>query len=111
MRGKGDELLLIIVYVDDILVLSKRTEYIETFCKFLRKSFDINDLSEISHCLGIHFSRKRVRIKISQETYIAEILESFGMSDCNPTLTPLDPETKLSRTDVWTKDDGPKPHL
>lgn len=109
IKDKSNRLLFIIVYVDDILIFSKSSKKIDVFYESMRKSFCINDMAEINYCLGIHFSRNQSGIKMSQETYIANILERFGMSNSKPVSTPLDPGTKLSRSDTWTEEDGLKP--
>lgn len=46
---------------------------------------------------------------MSQEKYIQDILRRFSMEDCKPVSTPLLIGSKLSKTDIWSEEDGPKP--
>jgi len=58
--------------------------------------FEVKELGEASRCLGIEFTKLDEGIKINQRGYIFDILESFGMSDCKPTITPLEPGLRLT---------------
>lgn len=84
VKDKGDDALIIIAYVDDIITLSKNRDRIDEFYKFLGKLFQINGLGEISYCLGIGFSQDKSLITMSQRGYTLEILDRFGMSSCHP---------------------------
>lgn len=57
VKGAGDNVLLIIVYVDDMVILSRNLEEINRAYKFLQRSFDVKDLGGIKYCLGIEYSR------------------------------------------------------
>lgn len=82
---------------------------INSFKDHLRRSFEVNDLGELKHCLGMRFERRNDGIYIQQEGYIKDILRTFGMLDCNPVSTPLDISVKLSKSNPWKEDDGRKP--
>jgi hypothetical protein len=49
--------------------------------------------------LGIAMNRKRGTgtITLNQRGYAERILEHFNMKDCNPVLTPFEPNMKLRR--------------
>ena len=53
------------VYVDDIIVLSPKTENINSLFKNLSKIIDIKDLEDIKYFLGIEVSRERANKSIS----------------------------------------------
>lgn len=101
--------MLIVVYVDDILIMSRNLEEIKRFGADLNKKFAIKDLGDVKRCLGIDFERNENGIMLTQKTYIREILQRFGMEECKPSSTPLDAGAKLTTTDPWAAADGAKP--
>jgi len=96
-QGKGEDALLVTVYVDDILVASRNLEHIESLKKHLSGVFDIKDLGDVKHCLGIEFSWKKNGIAMYQSAYIKEMLHRFGMTESKPVATPIEPGIKLKR--------------
>jgi len=44
--GKGKDLMLVIVYVDNLLIMSSKSTSIEKLKKHLFKQFEIKDLGE-----------------------------------------------------------------
>lgn len=107
---KGCEsIIIIVVYVDDILVMCKDRKKISWFGRQLGKFVEVQDIGDLKRCLGIDFSRTDNGIVMNQRTYITEILERFGMKDCNSLTIPLDVGTKLMKCDSWSEDDGEKP--
>lgn len=58
--------------------------------------------------LKIDFVRNDQGMFSNQKTYITNVLQRFGMQDCNPVSTPLDPGTKLV-SEAWSDSDGEKP--
>lgn len=96
--GKRENMpVLIAVYVDDVLIASHNQEEIVRIISSISKRFTIRNLGNVQQCLGIEFSREGNNITLSQRGYIREILERFGMSDCNPISTPVDPNAKLDK--------------
>ena len=55
----GKVVVIIVVYVDDLLVLSVTKQNERQSLKDLRSSFSIKDLGEISYYLGCHITRDR----------------------------------------------------
>ena len=92
---KGKEVLIVMIYVDDIVMASQNLGWMSQVKRSLMSVFEIKDLGPISHCLGIDFKQGKGKITMSQESYIAEILEKFGMSDSCPVGTPVNPASKL----------------
>lgn len=92
--NRDGKLLLLIIYVDDILVASTDCAWIDEIkCKLLEE-FDIKDLGEAKHCLGIEINQSKEGIMVSQTRYIQDILEKYGMNMCNPVKTPSELQTK-----------------
>ena len=83
--------MIIILYVDDITLLGNSLDQINKIKAALSKRYDMNDLGETRTFLGLRIRRNRKQrtIMIDQSRYIGEVLDRFGMSDCNPARTPL----------------------
>ena len=71
---QGEDILMIIVYVDDILVISKSLDKITKFKTAISEEFEFKDLGDVSYCLGIEFTRKKGKIGMHQTGYVREIL-------------------------------------
>jgi len=94
--------LIIVVYVDDLKIMAKDTTLMRQVKDSLSKEFEMTDLGEISHYLGMQIIRNRQNrtIHINQTAYINTILKRFGLEGCVAVSTPMDPKIKLAqRTD------------
>lgn len=91
------EMFFIAVYVDDILLAgcsNKRTVEVK---KMLAKHFEIKDMGELTHFLGVKIVKKpqTAEICMSQTTYDKNVLDKFGIGNSKPVNTPVDINTKL----------------
>lgn len=95
----GETIMLLAVYVDDILIISNNFELEQQLVGQLRSIFKMKDLGEATSVLGVKISRdlRKSTIAIDQQHYIVKMLERFGMTDCNPISTPLDPNQHLTK--------------
>jgi len=109
IKGQGEDMTILVVYVDDILIMSCCLEAVELFGTNLGKRFDVKSIGKLERCLGIDFVEDCSGIKVSQKTYVNDLLQRFGMKDCKPVSTPLDVGTKLTKTKEWSAKDGPRP--
>ncbi|KAK4835749.1 hypothetical protein QYF36_014053 [Acer negundo] len=71
-RIKGDKLVFLILYVDDILLIGNDVGVLTSVKEWLAKQFDMKDLGEASFILGIQDSKKGMLpfkhgIKLSKE--------------------------------------------
>ena len=72
------------IYVDDVLIFSNNLKSIESIKMKLASKFKMKDMGEVKSILGMNISRAENFIKIDQSCYISEVLDRFGMKDCNP---------------------------
>ena len=81
----------LILYVDDILLATNNKGLLCGVKQFLSKNFDMKDMGEASHVIGIKIHRERSRGTLgwSQETYINKFLERFRKKDCSPSPVPI----------------------
>lgn len=108
-RKQANELMVILIYVDDILVMCRDPKEIDRFGDRLAELFEIKVLGDLKRCLGMDFTRGKDGIHINQGTYIRDTLQRFGMQDSNAVSTPLDVGTKLVKGEAWSGSDGEKP--
>jgi len=95
---KGNHVIFMLVYVDDIIVASSSQEVVGALLRELEKDFAIKDLGELHYFLGIQVQRKNGSLLLSQERYASEILKRVNMQLCKPVKTPLCTLEKLSVT-------------
>ena len=56
----------------------------------------MTDLGNLHYYLGIEVTRDPEYIFISQKKYMGELLNRFGMVDCNPISTPMEQNLKFT---------------
>lgn len=96
---KGNLVMFVLVYVDDIIVTSSSQEAINALLKNLECDFALKDLGDLHYFLGIEVKRSKGELLLSQGRYTSEVLEWVNMLDCKPFATPLSPSEKLSLHD------------
>ena len=82
----GSKHIFLVLYVDDMLLVTNDIDILYQTKKFLSKNFEIKDLGEASFVLGIQIHRDRSRgiLGLSQRNYIDTLLKRFGMLDNKP---------------------------
>ncbi|GJT05504.1 putative ribonuclease H-like domain-containing protein [Tanacetum coccineum] len=93
-RHKGD-ILLVQVYVDDIIFGSTKKELCNAFEKLMHEKFQISSIGELTFFLGLQVQQKKDGIFISQDKYVAVILEKFGFTEVKTTSTPMETQKPL----------------
>jgi hypothetical protein len=70
VRGRGEAMELVSVYVDDLLVAAKRLDAVEKIKDALKKRFEMSDFGEATTILGIGIRRdwKRGSLPRSKQT-------------------------------------------
>jgi transposase InsO family protein len=104
VRHQGGEVLYIVLYVDDLLLIGSSLTEINKLKVDLSNRFEMTDLGEAQYVLGLQLSRDRTAraLSLSQSDYIRRLLERYGMSDCKPAPTPLAVNVRLSKDDCPT---------
>jgi histone deacetylase 1/2 len=85
-----------LIYVDDIIVVSSSQEATTTLLNDLRSDFALKDLGDLHYFLGIEVKKDGSDILLTQEKYAMELLSRVGMTDCKISSTPLSITEKLS---------------
>ncbi|GJZ34669.1 putative reverse transcriptase domain-containing protein [Tanacetum coccineum] len=97
--SRGDTLLYILVYVDDIIVTCNNKGTIDNIICQLGSAFALKDLGPLNYFLGIEIVPHVSDILLSQKKYILELLQSAGLSNCNPVSSPMVTSSSLSLDD------------
>ena len=86
VKQTGDYILVIILYVDNLIILSSDVTKLKWLKSQLEKEFEMSDLGEVNYCMGVQFQRdlKTHTITMSQIRYIIEVLRRFNTEDCIP---------------------------
>ncbi|KAK3124877.1 hypothetical protein QOZ80_7BG0595270 [Eleusine coracana subsp. coracana] len=96
-RGNGGNALLVGVYVDDLVINGTKDAEVAAFKEDMKATFQMSDLGPLSFYLGIEVHHDDSRITLRQTAYAKRIVELAGLTDCNPTLTPMEERLKLRR--------------
>ncbi|GKE31780.1 putative ribonuclease H-like domain-containing protein, partial [Tanacetum coccineum] len=93
-KDKGD-ILLVQVYVDDIIFGSIKTSLCVEFEQMMHKRFQISSMGELTFFLGLQVKQKDDGIFISQDKYVADILNKFDFVTMKTSSTPIETNKAL----------------
>lgn len=87
----------IAVYVDDLIIISYDENEISAIKRKIANKFDIHDGGQLNYFLGMEIQRESTRgsISLCQKQFIINLLDKYGMQNCRPAATPLDPGYKM----------------
>jgi histone deacetylase 1/2 len=91
--------MFLLVYVDDIIVVSSMPAACDRLIHQLRDSFALKDLGSLHFFLGIEVQKSAGGILMSQRKYASELLQRTGLVHCGPISTPMASSDRLSATD------------
>ncbi|KAL0298456.1 UNVERIFIED_CONTAM: Retrovirus-related Pol polyprotein from transposon TNT 1-94 [Sesamum radiatum] len=77
-KVKGDRIIILCLYIDDILLIGSCIEIITETKSFLMNKFEMKDMGKADVILGIKLIRSIDGITISQSHYVEKIIEKFG---------------------------------
>jgi len=103
-RGEGDDECVVCLYVDDMLIASRKKNVIASVKAGIAQKFRIKDLGRARFILGIaiDYKMENKTLSINQRAYTQSIIKKFGQENAKPCLSPLEPGVQL------TKADGPE---
>ena len=55
----------------------------------------MKELEELKHFLGLEVERTKEGLFLGQQKYAKDHLQRYGMIDCKPMSTPMDPNMRL----------------
>ncbi|GKE51748.1 retrovirus-related pol polyprotein from transposon TNT 1-94, partial [Tanacetum coccineum] len=95
IRKEGKELLLVLVYVDDIIFVASTPKLCDLFAKIICSKFKMSMIGKISFFLGLQIFQNPGGIFINQSKYALESLKKYGFNSCNLVDTPMVQKSKL----------------
>ncbi len=96
MKKTNDEIVIIVIYVDDLITTRNRNIDISNFKKLLKQEFEIKDLGRLCYFLNIEVIQSPKGIWLLQRQYALNKLSKYGMMGCKPISIPLEQNVKLS---------------
>ncbi|GKA14746.1 retrovirus-related pol polyprotein from transposon TNT 1-94 [Tanacetum coccineum] len=88
LQGRGEDILLVQIYVDDIIFSSTNLKLSKKFEKLMHIKFEMSMMGELKF-LGIQIHQSPRGIFINQVKYAQEILKKHGMTSCDSVGTPM----------------------
>ena len=85
----GPQLVIVLVYVDDILVTGPNQHLCQQFITQLSSQFPVKDLGPLHYFLGLEVHRSSQGIFIHQTKYLLDLLKKTNMEGAKPCCTPL----------------------
>ena len=96
-KEESREILIVVVYVDDLLVTGSSIEAILEFKREMATKFEMSELGKLTYYLGIEVKQYEGGIILKQDRYPQKILEETGMNSCNLTHVPLELNAMFSK--------------
>jgi len=93
-----DQSMFLVVYVDDILLLSKSLDLMCMFKAKLAGKYKLNDLGYASQFLGLEITTGSDYLFLNQQCFIQKVLNQFEMADCNSVSTSLQVKSFIPTT-------------
>jgi hypothetical protein len=93
---KGAVTMFLLVYVDDIILVSSSSLAVPDLLSSLKQNFALKDLSPLHYFLGIEVQRSSDDLWLSQKKYTNDLLQRAGMPSCKLVSTHHATSTKLS---------------
>nr|GEU38797.1 ribonuclease H-like domain-containing protein [Tanacetum cinerariifolium] len=84
--------------------LASSTYLLQQVITSLHNEFDMTDLGALNYLLGISATRHSTGLFLSQKQYAIELLARAHMTNCNPSRTPVDTDSKLGPEGVLVQD-------
>ncbi|XP_019225143.1 PREDICTED: uncharacterized protein LOC109206740 [Nicotiana attenuata] len=95
-KQTSHDIVIILVYVDDLLITSSNISLVEDAKNTLHNSFKVKDLGELRYFLGIEVMRSDQGILLNQRKYALELISSTVLAAAKPTSTPIKLNQKLT---------------
>jgi hypothetical protein len=107
VKKVGKTIVYLVVYVNDLFIIWNNENFIAFIKKELKIGFEMTNLGHLPYYVGIEVIQNPKYIFISQK-YIGELLNKFGMAECNLVSTPMEQNLKLASKEGIEFEDATK---
>ncbi|KAK6143484.1 hypothetical protein DH2020_023832 [Rehmannia glutinosa] len=94
---KGQDCLLVQIYVDDIIFGATNDSLCKKFSKLMQVEFEMSMMGELNFFLGLQIKQCQEDIYISQSKYTKELLKKFGIEEGRTVSTPMATNVKIDK--------------
>ena len=100
--------MYLLVYVDDIILISSSDAAADRLISSLSGDFAVKDLGTLHYFLGLEVSRSPAGLTLTQHKYSMDLLRKAGMLQCKHAMPPMSATDRLSAFDgdPLTSDDS-----
>ena len=102
MNAGQNKLSILVVYVDDIIILTKTDAEMLNIKKPLSEGFKMKDMGKLHYMLGVSVQLNDDTVMLDQHQYLTKLLQKFGLENAKTVSTPLDPNVKLIKEDGYS---------
>ncbi|KAL3361478.1 hypothetical protein AABB24_014391 [Solanum stoloniferum] len=95
-KHQGQNLVMVLVYVDDLLITGNDHKMIVETKKTLQDNFKIKNLGDLRYFLGIEFARSDTGNLMHQRKYSLKLISDMGLSSSKPVGAPIELNQKLT---------------
>ncbi|KAE8681852.1 hypothetical protein F3Y22_tig00111303pilonHSYRG00095 [Hibiscus syriacus] len=95
VKANEGKLAIVLVYVDDLIITGDDEAEILQTKDNLSVRFQMKELGQLKHFLGLEVDRTHEGIFLCQQKYAKDLLKRFGMLECKSTSTPMEPNIKM----------------
>ena len=86
---KGQSIVLLLIYVDDIVVTGNDNNIISDLINTLGSEFSLKDLGSLHYLLGLEVKNLPNGLFVSQTKYTRDLIEHTKMMECTYINTPM----------------------
>lgn len=96
---EGNDSVFVLLYVDDMLLISNSMHRINMLKRELSSEFDMKDLGSAKRILGMHIDRNRKQgcLRLHRKPYLDSVLNKFNMKNCKGVNLPIASHFILSK--------------
>ncbi|XP_019256267.1 PREDICTED: uncharacterized protein LOC109234653 [Nicotiana attenuata] len=95
VKGSSCDIVILVVYVDNIILTVNNLVEISTLKKFLDNEFKKKDLGLLHYFLGIEVSTSPDGVFLNQRKFVLDLLKEYNCLELSSVVSPLDLNSKL----------------
>ena len=99
IKKKGEDIIVVQIYVDDIIFGATNESLCEDFSKCMHSEFEISMMRELNFFLGLQIKQSKEGIFINQSKYINDLLKRFELENAKPIKRPMSSTIKLDKNE------------